>query len=109
MSPPDVAKILADADLAIGACGSSSWERCCLGLPTVSVVIADNQEYIGRQLANIGATRLAHLESLDFDLKDSFDDLIESPGRLEQMSQMAASITNGTGVDSVVDAMSAFK
>jgi UDP-2,4-diacetamido-2,4,6-trideoxy-beta-L-altropyranose hydrolase len=109
VSPPDVAKILADADLAIGASGSSSWERCCLGLPTVSVVIADNQEYIGRQLANIGAIRLVHLESLDFDLKASFDDLIESPSRLEQMSQMAASITNGTGVDSVVDAMSPFK
>lgn len=30
----DMARVMAESDLAIGAAGSTSWERCCLGLPT---------------------------------------------------------------------------
>lgn len=40
----DMAQRMADSDLAIGAAGSSSWERCCLGLPTLLVVLAENQQ-----------------------------------------------------------------
>ncbi len=52
-----MAQLMADSDLAIGAAGATSWERCCLGLPTVMVVLADNQRYAaagsaGRQLAS---------------------------------------------------------
>ena len=38
-----MAELIVEADLAIGACGSSTWERCCLGLPTLALVLADNQ------------------------------------------------------------------
>lgn len=36
-------ELMAASDLAIGAAGSSAWERLCLGLPTVTLAIADNQ------------------------------------------------------------------
>lgn len=39
----NMAKLMADSDLAFGAAGSSAWERCCLGLPTLTMVLADNQ------------------------------------------------------------------
>lgn len=39
----EVAKLMTDADLCIGAGGSSSWERLCLGLPSLIVTLADNQ------------------------------------------------------------------
>ncbi|MEK9723231.1 MAG: UDP-2,4-diacetamido-2,4,6-trideoxy-beta-L-altropyranose hydrolase, partial [Rhodospirillaceae bacterium] len=39
----DMAARMAAADVAIGAFGTTSWERCALGLPTVGVVAADNQ------------------------------------------------------------------
>ncbi|MEK9753126.1 MAG: UDP-2,4-diacetamido-2,4,6-trideoxy-beta-L-altropyranose hydrolase, partial [Rhodospirillaceae bacterium] len=39
----DMATLMADADLAIGAGGTTSWERCALGLPALIVVVADNQ------------------------------------------------------------------
>ena len=35
----DMAQLMVDSDLAIGATGSTSWERCCLGLPCISVTI----------------------------------------------------------------------
>lgn len=45
----DIASQMAKADFAIGAGGGTSWERCCLGLPTVVLTIADNQiEAVGR-------------------------------------------------------------
>ncbi len=42
--------LMAKADLAIGACGISTWERLCLGLPSYVVVLADNQVEISREL-----------------------------------------------------------
>lgn len=38
-----MADLMADADLAIGGAGTTAWERCCLGLPTLTLVMADNQ------------------------------------------------------------------
>ena len=39
----DMAQRMADTDLAIGAAGSTAWERCCLGLPAIVLVLAKNQ------------------------------------------------------------------
>lgn len=39
----NMAELMAKADLAIGAGGSTTWERCFLGLPSICVVVADNQ------------------------------------------------------------------
>jgi len=39
----NMAQLMVESDLAIGAAGSSSWERCCLGLPTILLVLAENQ------------------------------------------------------------------
>ena len=40
---PSLAGLIARADLAIGAGGATTWERACLGLPSLTTVIADNQ------------------------------------------------------------------
>lgn len=42
-SLPSLAGLIARADLAIGAGGATTWERTCLGLPSLVVAIADNQ------------------------------------------------------------------
>ncbi len=49
-----MAQLIARADLAVGACGSSTWERCFLGLPTVAVVLAENQRLAAGQLDQQG-------------------------------------------------------
>ena len=48
----NMADVVLDADMAIGAAGSSAWERCVLGLPTLMLVLADNQKLIANELSN---------------------------------------------------------
>jgi UDP-2,4-diacetamido-2,4,6-trideoxy-beta-L-altropyranose hydrolase len=40
---PTLAPLMTKADLAVGAGGATSWERLCLGLPTLVVTLAENQ------------------------------------------------------------------
>ena len=47
---PTLAPLMAQADLAIGAGGATSWERCCLGLPALVITLADNQQPIAAEL-----------------------------------------------------------
>jgi UDP-2,4-diacetamido-2,4,6-trideoxy-beta-L-altropyranose hydrolase len=58
IDPPGIAELMAAADLAVGSGGGTAWERCALGLPTVLVVVADNQMPPARALAEAGAVRL---------------------------------------------------
>ena len=55
VEPEDMAGLMVDADIAIGAGGTSSLERCCLGLPSLIAVIADNQTDNAAALAARGA------------------------------------------------------
>lgn len=47
---PSLSLLMMTADLAIGACGVTTWERMCLGLPSIVVTVAYNQEEIARYL-----------------------------------------------------------
>lgn len=62
-----MAELMAAADLAIGAGGSATWERCCLGLPALSICIADNQR---RQIADAAEAGLLYAPSGEGDLVD---------------------------------------
>jgi UDP-2,4-diacetamido-2,4,6-trideoxy-beta-L-altropyranose hydrolase len=50
-----MAQLMAEADVAIGAGGSASWERCSVGLPALAVVTADNQRRVIEDLCDFGA------------------------------------------------------
>jgi len=93
---------MADSDLAIGASGSTSWERCCLGLPTANVVLADNQRYAAFLLEQVGATRTLHLnEQLPKQLTQLLDEVSQFEICLRQLSACARVITDGQGVQRV--------
>lgn len=50
----NMAKMMADADLSIGAGGSSIWERCSAGLLSIIITVADNQVGVARELFRKG-------------------------------------------------------
>ena len=59
----DMTSELLNADICVGAAGGTSWERCCLGLPTVVVQIADNQKDNFMFLRSSGAALASNLNA----------------------------------------------
>lgn len=51
----NVAELMANSDLAIGAGGTMTWERNCLGLPSIILTLADNQELVAAHMNEVGA------------------------------------------------------
>lgn len=98
----DMAARMASADLAIGAAGSTTWERCALGLPTVIVQIAENQAGIARALSDAGAALdPGPLNAPEF-VQNLQAALAEAPSQLGIMSDRAADICDGDGAARVV-------
>ena len=52
----EMASLMADTDICIGAGGSSVWERAVVGLPTATLILAPNQRPMIEQLAAAGLT-----------------------------------------------------
>lgn len=102
VDPPDMAALMSDTDLAIGAGGTTSWERCCLGLPTIVLVLADNQKSIAEKLADAGAVRLAQ----EGTIAGEADALIGDAGKLCEMSRKAAEICDGLGTQRIFEKIS---
>lgn len=96
----DMAALMSSSDLAIGAAGSTSWERCCLGLPTLQLVLADNQRSGAEALAKSGAAVLIG-DGLPKDWSTVLQEHLRinaTPTRLREMSQAAARLVDGEGV-----------
>jgi UDP-2,4-diacetamido-2,4,6-trideoxy-beta-L-altropyranose hydrolase len=99
----NMAELMADADLAIGAGGSTTWERCCLGIPSIMVVLADNQRDLAVSLAKLGAAAvIADINDIASDLPTLIHSLIHYPASLISMSQSAAFLVDGAGAARIV-------
>lgn len=94
-----MAAIMAETDLAIGAGGGSAIERCVLGLPSIILILADNQRSGATAIARCGAAidiGDTHTNVWQDRLRQALHDLLE-PGRLAVMSHRAAELSDGTG------------
>jgi len=93
----EMPRLMLEADLALGAGGGTSWERCCLGLPTLCTVLSDDQDAPSAALAATGAQRVlgqgAALTPTDYARAlDALD-----PETLRGMAAAAATICDGQG------------
>jgi UDP-2,4-diacetamido-2,4,6-trideoxy-beta-L-altropyranose hydrolase len=89
----NMAEFMAMADLAIGAGGTTTWERCYLGLPTLIIVVADNQLVSSRMAASAGMARFVG-QSGDVTadtLASACYDMIDRPADLVQMTNRCLS------------------
>ena len=97
----DMAQLMADSDLAIGAAGATSWERCCLGLPTIMLVLADNQRTIAQALHDSGSAQLVDSKKIENQLLISLQ-LIDFR-RLSLMTKAAIAVTDGLGAERIIE------
>jgi len=103
---PHMARLTAEADIAVGAAGSSTWERCTLGLPTLMLVLAENQRASARALAEREAALVVDVDAADFDT--SFDRalmrLMTDAALRRQLAANSAELCDGQGGPRVAEA-----
>lgn len=103
----DLVSAMEQADFAIGAGGTTSWERLCLGLPSLIVSLADNQEEGCRALDRIGAAIYAGpAKDVDLEaLRTLLHKTIFDRERLSRMSQIGLTLVDGQGATRVAERM----
>ncbi|MDR3560129.1 MAG: UDP-2,4-diacetamido-2,4,6-trideoxy-beta-L-altropyranose hydrolase [Negativicutes bacterium] len=98
----NMAELMVRADLALGAGGSATWERCCVGLPSIVAVMSEDQLALTQAVADLGATiNLGWVQQL------SPADYAKAIERLDKhmllaMSQRGMHLVDGKGCDRVV-------
>lgn len=104
--PRMVAELLAHADVAIGAGGSSALERLCVGVPSIIVEVAANQRSTVEALAEAG---LAIPYRLGTDPQDHLPDLVtrllDDDGHRGDMQRRGQQLVDGQGAQRVATAV----
>ncbi|WP_238654668.1 UDP-2,4-diacetamido-2,4,6-trideoxy-beta-L-altropyranose hydrolase [Paenibacillus piscarius] len=99
-----IAELMRKADLSIGAGGSTTWERCYLGLPSLTIVTADNQREI---------TALVHEQGAAYSLGETSDVTVQAieqglhfmlahPAKVKEMSGKALQLMGEDRWDEVI-------
>jgi spore coat polysaccharide biosynthesis predicted glycosyltransferase SpsG len=98
----NMAEIMSINDICIGANGSTSWERCCLGLPSITLVLAENQKIISKNLEDSGIIISLNIDNIISSLHDAIIKLLDE---WETYRKLSLDIVDGLGTERVINAM----
>lgn len=93
----DLATFFARHDLQIGAGGGATWERCCVGAPTIVLALASNQSAVVPDLATLGAVRAAD----ETTVVQVLQELIEDPVARKMLANHSKGLVDGRGAQRV--------
>ena len=100
-------ELMAWADVAISAAGSTVWELAFMALPAVLLLLADNQREIGRRLDELGAA--VNLEEYEecwvHKITEALKQLICPPERRRTISDRSRELVDGKGAERVVSVL----
>lgn len=96
----NMAELMCKADLAIGAGGSATWERCCMGLPTIIIPIANNQIPIAKGVQEAGCGISCQERVKSSNLAKEIHHVIDR-NIIKEISGKALSITDGAGAEKI--------
>lgn len=99
----DIVSALVESDIAIGAAGSAAWERCCLGVPSVAIIMADNQRPIADLLIKTGAALVVGdwQETGPEGIAAALKRLSDDPAFRNQVIESATALCDGAGTEHV--------
>jgi len=99
-----MAKLMAWADLAISASGSTSWELAFMGLPSLVIVMAENQAPVAKALQNKGVCNNLgrHVELAEADITHSLRGLLTDLHQRQNMSAQGRKLIGGNGAETIV-------
>ncbi|KRB49385.1 UDP-2,4-diacetamido-2,4,6-trideoxy-beta-L-altropyranose hydrolase [Phenylobacterium sp. Root700] len=102
----DMADLTLNADIAIGGGGSTTWERCTLGLPSLLITLADNQRPAARALVDRDAVLMVDAEADGFET--AFDRaavrLMTDAACRARLTAASLEVCDGLGADRVATA-----
>jgi UDP-2,4-diacetamido-2,4,6-trideoxy-beta-L-altropyranose hydrolase len=96
LDEPNLAHFFSRHDLQIGAGGSATWERCCMAVPSIAMVVANNQRHVLEPLRNMGVLQIA--EEQAGDLATQIHALIVNPEVRRSMSERSSLLVDGNGI-----------
>ena len=101
-----IAELMADADLSIGGGGTATWERCCLGLPTISFCLAENQRklIVDAALAGLLYAPISKRNLVEV-IRDHVNSLLENPALIKLISNTAMKFVDGKGSLRIITAL----
>lgn len=107
----DLAAFFARHDLQIGAGGGATWERCCIGVPSVVLALTENQLIVTSALVGLGALRHACLNPFPMgdtanavgveELVNVLRQLLSNGDLRYWLSQAACVLVDGRGAERV--------
>lgn len=100
---PDLASFFARHDVQVGAGGGATWERCCIGAPTIAVVVADNQRASIPALATTGVIVAATPETLTA----TIGTLVADGGKRHALGEAGRRLVDGRGAVRAAGALAA--
>jgi UDP-2,4-diacetamido-2,4,6-trideoxy-beta-L-altropyranose hydrolase len=99
---PTLCPLMMKADLAIGGAGTTSWERCSVGLPALVISTAENQRAVARELHAGGFIEwLGHEDQVATGSIEEGIRLIKETKTLETWSRRCWDLVDGRGVERV--------
>lgn len=105
----ELPRLLADADAVISASGTSAWELCTLGIPSLLIAVVDNQR---QALANaqaagvaLGIDAIASIDVLQGDIGPALHRLVHEPSLRRNITTRCRDLFDGAGKVRVVEAM----
>ncbi|HUO13947.1 MAG TPA: UDP-2,4-diacetamido-2,4,6-trideoxy-beta-L-altropyranose hydrolase [Verrucomicrobiae bacterium] len=99
----DVPKLMAEADIAISAAGSTSWELCFMALPSLLIDVAENQTTVARELDRRGcAIHLGNQRVGSATISANLQRVCNSPELRKSMSECSQKLVDGLGTQRVI-------
>jgi len=98
---------LANSFLAIGAVGTMTWERCCLGVPSIVASIANNQLTVAKYLDKMQYHNyIGHSDQIDADdYANAVKNLMNDTNQLFNQHERVSLLIDGLGAKRVVSRM----
>lgn len=103
----NMAELMNKADLYLGAGGTTSWERCCLGLPSLIIATADNQVETSELLAQAGAQiYLGESKRINPErMASALKEIMQLPELVSHLSTCAYGLVDGNGASRIAALM----
>lgn len=103
---PSLAGLMVQADLMVCAGGATTWERMCLGVPSIVIPIADNQHELTRALSQgqfqISIDKEKILSKPDY-LYKCINSFIQQTNLIKKISENSKKLVDGLGAKRVAN------